>query len=967
VTLLTLFFFNKNVVVRTEQNVVSAISLSNTNKIEWRAIVKDTILSHLLLKTGSVCIAKNSFMAFDNKGSLQWQHMIQSTEGSLVDIVEMTQSQRIAFLSNNTVYIVTSVKEGTIVFQRHFEDAKVVKLLYDSFRGLVILVESTKGNTQTSNIQSSSSSFLFVNERTNEVTTSKVAFGANLRDSLLFNSYLVLGYSDKIIIHNFEKVIKEFNLLSFSQHVQLIPSFFKDCEFKLYEFGENRFIYTGQLGKHSLSIIFDLEDFAKVKVLKDVVFSIDVSPTQSTFLYTELYTINEKPLNHKFTMITYNSESKNSEESVYEIAHASLDEVRSGRPKMIWHHLSEDKTVTHVTIRSIDGSFSLYTIRPNENMLSFIWRRHEALASLESSIVVDLPVDKNKYDELKEEFEKNFFSRTASQLSHITTYFSSLSSKLSLQRSIPWEKPLIFTRDHFGYRKLIISITKNGNVFGLHSTRGTLIWSKFFEGLTLESLYSMRGMNETNNVIVIGKEVKENTEIISWVIELDSLSGNVITKMQMKNRIIHSNQIDLSIEKSHHTDDRIILLVDNAYNVFTYPKSAELANYLQSNEKQISFYLASLSTGVITGYSLSITQDNQVKAISRWSKSLLNQNDFSTQNENENEKICSADGTCTSPVKSSDTSRAENPTASSRPQTTEILHSVIQNRVNLVTPARAKGTGGVLWNYLNPNLIVATTINERETTITLYFIDSVTGRLLYFQTHSDAQGPLNIVMENNWVVYHYWSPKSHCYFMSVIDLYENEPQWQRKLFSSYDDVSYKKNSIQSAFQVFKQTFFFPSSVSSMAVTLSNLGMSNPHILVGLSRNGILALDKRFVDARRVQRTGNQPMEEDIKEGIIPYRPVIDLQPLHLITFNYSVNNIRNIYTDSSHLESTTLVIAHGLDVYFVATSGISGHTFDRLDPNFDTPFLIFVCSVIFVASCLSHYYVKNYNLMQSWK
>lgn len=62
--------------------------------------------------------------------------------------------------------------------------------------------------------------------------------------------------------------------------------------------------------------------------------------------------------------------------------------------------------------------------------------------------------------------------------------------------------------------------------------------------------------------------------------------------------------LDLAIEKSHHTDDRVILLVDNQYNVYSYPDTDELVNYLKSNEKQIYFYLSSLSTGVITGFGM---------------------------------------------------------------------------------------------------------------------------------------------------------------------------------------------------------------------------------------------------------------------------------------------------------------------------------------------------------------------------
>jgi len=47
----------------------------------------------------------------------------------------------------------------------------------------------------------------------------------------------------------------------------------------------------------------------------------------------------------------------------------------------------------------------------------------------------------------------------------------------------------------------------------------------------------------------------------------------------------------------------------------------------------------------------------------------------------------------------------------------------------------------------------------------------------------------------------------------------------------------------------------------------------------------MSLDKRFVDSRRPLRPLNQPIQEDMNEGVMPYRPNLDLMPLRFI--NYS--------------------------------------------------------------------------------
>lgn len=84
----------------------------------------------------------------------------------------------------------------------------------------------------------------------------------------------------------------------------------------------------------------------------------------------------------------------------------------------------KDKTI-FFAVRAIDDSLSLYSgsLRTGEDSTfptTLIWRRQEGLASLEGSLIVDLPVDMTKYAQLKAEFEeKNYFERAFSQATHV--------------------------------------------------------------------------------------------------------------------------------------------------------------------------------------------------------------------------------------------------------------------------------------------------------------------------------------------------------------------------------------------------------------------------------------------------------------------------------------------------------------------------------------------------------------------
>lgn len=52
----------------------------------------------------------------------------------------------------------------------------------------------------------------------------------------------------------------------------------------------------------------------------------------------------------------------------------------------------------------------------------------------------------------------------------------------------------------------------------------------------------------------------------------------------------------------------------------------------------------------------------------------------------------------------------------------------------------------------------------------------------------------------------------------------------------------------------------------------------------------MAVDKRFVDSRRPIRPGGHPTQDDMKEGIMPYRPIIEIIPLRFVSYNLSVIN-----------------------------------------------------------------------------
>lgn len=91
----------------------------------------------------------------------------------------------------------------------------------------------------------------------------------------------------------------------------------------------------------------------------------------------------------------------------------------------------------------------------------------------------------------------------------------------SLFVDFPLEKPGTATdsehrRDHFGFRKLVLSVTdvcaflsvsltnQTGNIFGLHTVKGTLLWSRHYPGLAFEKLFlTKRSVDEEDQTEAI--------------------------------------------------------------------------------------------------------------------------------------------------------------------------------------------------------------------------------------------------------------------------------------------------------------------------------------------------------------------------------------------------------------------------------------------------------------------------------
>lgn len=72
--------------------------------------------------------------------------------------------------------------------------------------------------------------------------------------------------------------------------------------------------------------------------------------------------------------------------------------------------------------------------------------------------------------------------------------------------------------------------------------------------------------------------------------------------------------------------------------------------------------------------------------------------------------------------------------------------------------------------------------------------------------------------------------------------------------------------------------------------------------------GIVEVPKAFLDPRRPL----EPTQASKEEGIPPYMPELPLSWDNTINYNQTVFRIRDIHSEPSGLESTSLIVAYGL-------------------------------------------------------
>uniref|UniRef100_A0A1L8D9I9 ER membrane protein complex subunit 1 n=2 Tax=Nyssomyia neivai TaxID=330878 RepID=A0A1L8D9I9_9DIPT len=544
------------------------------------------------------------------------------------------------------------------------------------------------------------------------------------------------------------------------------------------------------------------------------------------------------------------------------------------------------------------------------------WTREEALANVVDVEMVDLPLSDDE-GAIEDEFNSkdgDFFGaiarRLTSQVYQIKNIFLTVLGLGSLSQSSNVD---ILVRDSFGLHKVIVILTASGKLYGIDNISGKVHWMRYLvelghftdsQSMKLLVQRTAKHFPHPAQFAVIGKQKDSANGVIYQFnpVSGEPIEGGFIRLVYGIQQLMVLNEI----ESGNFL--RAILILDEKNGAHVLPESAK-------SQANGMFMFTVKTEGDVAGYHIQANKKD-ISANLVWKLDL--------SGESQSRVIQVA---------------AKNPM--------EHVHS----------QGRVLSDRSVLYKYVNPNLIAIATFGLDQIhkyVINVHLIDVVSGSIVVTLTHRRAKGPLHMVHSENWLVYSYYNDKVRRTEMTTIELYEGKVQTNSTVWSSLNSPPEP--------MVERQSYIIPANVFAMKETITEKGITNKDVLIGLSTGAIVEMPWAFLDPRRpVTATQNQAREE----GVIPYIPELPLPSESIINYNQSIARIRGIYTAPSGLESTCLVIAHGLDMF--VTRVAPSKTFDLLKEDFD----YFLISIVLLGLTVASYIVKHLAsrkaVKQAWK
>lgn len=480
------------------------------------------------------------------------------------------------------------------------------------------------------------------------------------------------------------------------------------------------------------------------------------------------------------------------------------------------------------------------------------------------------------------------------------------------------------SRDHNGFRKILLVLTEPGKVYALHNGDGRILWSTFLPG-KWKQMFHLTTPHLTDSppeCILFGATDSGTTTATA----LSTYSGKVVSTTPLT----YSLEQVFALPSYHEAYRYTFMIVDERETAHLFPETKEALAALHNLEQDIHFFSADLAGNTLHGFGVQALKNTySFQSLELWRHVV--------------------------------------------PKTERILSVASRMPEDKVyTQIKVLGDRRILYKYVNPNTLFLVTGDAHageDAGLTCSVIDSVSGTVLHHEHLKNALGPVSSVMSENWIVFSYVDAASRKDVLSVLELYERPRHEQlstgellkRKflgrdlLHSNYSSFNLPK------VRVMGKSFFSPVGVKKLGVTLSHRGIASKDVLLLTHFDQILAMPKKLLDPRRPD---GKPNADEKEEMLMQYSAALPFMPQKFATYSHVVSDLEDVVVSPTFLESTSLFFAYGTDLFFGRLT--PSNTFDRLGENFSHVFLLFTVLGLVGGTSLLGQVLKGRELAAKW-
>lgn len=279
----------------------------------------------------------------------------------------------------------------------------------------------------------------------------------------------------------------------------------------------------------------------------------------------------------------------------------------------------------------------------------------------------------------------------------------------------------LLVRDAFGLHKMIVAVTRCGNVFGIDNMNGKVHWKRHLkeldqlvdaEPVKVVALRTARHFPHPIQYAIVGRNRYTGN---GFIYQFNPITGSENSRLTLKYRI---KQMAVLHESEESRFLRPLLMLDEQNEVHVLPEEFSSAG--------VGLYMYTVAdSGILSGFHISAgggTDKKSLKATPIWELNLSGP---------------------------SNSQRVINVAAKS---SIEHVHS----------QGRVLNDRSVLYKYINPNLVAVTTLgmhSVHKTVLNVYLVDMVSGAIIFSMSHKRAKEPFYMVHSENWIAYSYYNEK----------------------------------------------------------------------------------------------------------------------------------------------------------------------------------------------------------------